>query len=355
MTVRRKFQVLTVAAVTAAVAVIGSSLALAASTAQDATQSTQAAAQAKKLRVAWVGADFTNPLYASIRAEALKRAKQKKVTLLTTGSNDPTTQINAMQTYIGQKVDVLGMSALNQKGALAVVKQANKARIPVIAVHGPMPGAKVATTITLAWAGLGKTMGRQIVDYCTGRNPCKVALFVGDRADDISVLIQNNVTNTIKNANASNIEVVSNPATGFDPQQASSATTDVLTQHPDIDVLWYVWSAGVLAGAEAVQAAGKAGDVALFSASGTCQMLQFDLQGRINGDVMILTEYEGTALVDSAIKAKLGQKLPKQIAVPTFAITPARAKAVLAGTLKPPAAIAASVVRRLRQAAAGNC
>ncbi len=307
----------------------------------------------KKLKIAWVGVDFTNPLYASIRKEALAEADKQGVELLTTGSNDGAQQINAMQTYIGQKVDALGVSALNTKPAAGVANQAVAAGIPVISVHSTLPGAKVTSAISIDFRGMGEVMGDQIVDYCKDLDPCKLGLFVGSRADDASVEVQEGVESKI--GAASNIKVVANPANGFDPNQAASATTDVLTKVPDINAVWYVWSAGALAGIQAVKTAGKTGKVAVFSGSGVCPMLQADLKGTLNGDVMLFTQLEGKAFVQAAVAAARKQPVEAKQTVPTLGLTPDTAKAYLSGEEKPPAEYAKFVIPALKTAASGKC
>lgn len=280
-------------------------------------------------------------------------AKAKGVDFLYSGSNDPATQVNDMNDYLGEKVDALAASPLDADAAIGIVKQAKKDGIPVVSVHGQIPGAPVSAAIAIDFPGIGVTMGQQIVQYCKKFNPCRVGLFVGSRGDDASVQVQTGVQSQLKND--PNIQVVANPGNGFDPSEASSATTDVLTKYPNINVLWYVWSAGDLAGIQAVKTAGLTGKVAVFSGSGTCQMLQDDLNGTEQGDVMLFTQVEGKDLIDTAAALANHQSVPAVQTVPTYPLTPTTAKEVLNGTLKLPASVSGFATSELKQAASGKC
>jgi ribose transport system substrate-binding protein len=308
------------------------------------------AAPAKAFRIGLVEPSLSNPFIKAMADGAKARAKKVGVTLLVVGSNDPTAQVNAAETYIGSKVDALIVNAIDSKAISTAVQDANKAGIPVVSLQAPPASGKTVSVITNGLRTIGVLNGKQVVAYCATRNPCKVGLIEGSIADQSGVTYQNGLLSVIKGK--SNIKVVAKAPTNYDSTEALNATQTILTAHPDVNVFFYWWSAGLLAGVEALKNAGKTGQIALVSGSAPCQSIQALLKGETYGDVMSFPEIEGAYAVDAAVAALKHQPVKKSIETPSYPITKQSALAILAGKIKPPASL--PVLAHLKKAK-GTC
>jgi ribose transport system substrate-binding protein len=301
-------------------------------------------------RIGLVEPSLSNPFIKAMADGAAARAKKLGVKLSIVGSNDPTAQVNAAQTYIGSKVDALIVNAIDSKAISSAVQDANKAGIPVVSLQAPPAAGKTVSVITNGLRTIGVLNGKQVVAYCASKNPCKIALIEGSKADQSGVTYQNGLLSVIKGK--SNIKVVASAPTNYDSTEALNATATILTAHPDVNVFFYWWSAGLLAGVEALKNAGKTGEIALVSGSAPCLSIQALLKGETYGDVMSFPELEGAYAIDAALKAIKGQPVKKSIQTPSYPITKASAEALLAGKTKPPANL--PVMAHLKKAK-GRC
>src|SRR5262249_23750841 len=149
------------------------------------------------------------------------------------------------------------------------------------ALQAPPAAGKVVSTISPDLYSLGIQNGKQLLVWCKSRNPCEVGFIRGNLADQSGITYENGAKSII--SKTSNIKQVASAPTNYDPTAANNATTDLITAHPNIAAFFYPWSQGALAGAEAVKAAGKTGQIAIVTGSGTCPVLQKMFAGEVYG------------------------------------------------------------------------
>src|SRR4249920_901620 len=70
------------------------------------------ASQQATLRFGLVLPDLNNPFISSQRDGAVAEAKKYGITLLVKGSNNGADQVNVFETYVGAKVDFLGINTI---------------------------------------------------------------------------------------------------------------------------------------------------------------------------------------------------------------------------------------------------
>jgi ribose transport system substrate-binding protein len=150
----------------------------------------------------------------------------------------------------------------------------------------------------------GQLLGRLVVGGCAHTNPCEVLWLPGLPTLPLEKSRQDGMYSIIKSHK--NIKVVAVAAGGYLAAPALTATQNVLSAHPNLDV---VVSSGdqMIAGAvKAAQAAGKAGEIKMYGNGCTFEAKQLILQGKQAGCTVYLPRSEGRAVVQALVNAVNG-------------------------------------------------
>lgn len=318
-----------------------------------AAATTAHASKAANYRIGLVLPDLSNLYIAGIRDGAQAEAKKVGATVLVKGTNDAAGQANALQSYVGAKVNAIIVDAIDGHAIVPAIKAANSAGIPVIAIQSNVYGGKVATFIAGREDRAGDAMGQNAVQWCQNINPCKIGVVEGILADQSGATENKAFRATV--ASHKNIQIVGGAETQYDPEKALQVATDLLTAHPDLNYIYAWWDPGGAASVKAIQAAGRLGKVGVASQNGDCIELGLVLKGDASVTAAFFPSIIGGTGIDSAIKAIKGQKLPSYIEAPVLGVDTQDANAWLAGKSSPPAALKADIITRLKQAKSGHC
>ncbi len=309
---------------------------------------------AANYRIGLVLPDLSNLYIAGIRDGAEAQAKKTGgVTILVKGTNDASGQADALESYVGAKVNAIVVDAIDGHAIVPAIEAANKANIPVIAIQSNVYGGKTATFIAGREDLAGDAMGSNAVTWCKNINPCQVGIVEGILADQSGATENKAFRATI--AKHPNIKVVGAAETQYDPEKALTVATDLLTAHPGLNYIYAWWDPGGAASVQAIQAAGKLGKVGVASQNGDCIELGLVLKGSASVTAAFFPDIIGGDAVTNAIKAIKGQKLPTYIEAPVLGVSTPDANNWLAGKGSPPAALKADVIQRLKQAKSGHC
>ena len=86
-----------------------------------------------------------------------------KVTMLTSGSNDPAEQRKAAESYFARGIDGMLLSSFNPNAVLPIVQEANKRNIPVVTHDSMVPGGRQIAIFPMA-VGAGEIVGKAMLD-----------------------------------------------------------------------------------------------------------------------------------------------------------------------------------------------
>jgi ribose transport system substrate-binding protein len=309
---------------------------------------------AKKYRIGLVLPLLSNPAISPIRDGAVQAAKTMNAEVLVKGTNDPAEQNAAMMTYINLKVDALIFDPIDSAAVSPAVQKANSLGIPVIGVIGGASKGKIATLISPDWYKLGFDVAKQsAAGWCKSLNPCNVAIVGGANAPGPGLDSGKGIVAGLKTQK--NAKLVQTEYTDYSAPKALNAAQAIISAHPDLNFISTWWSVGAISTTAAVRAANKLGKIGIGGVSATCPVLKDMFAGNVYNDVFIFSDKMGVDSLHAAISAIQKKTLPKVSVSPHYAVTLAMAKSILAGTLKPPAAIRPQVIARLKQAKAGKC
>jgi ribose transport system permease protein len=326
-------------------------VAAAASTAATARSDAAHGKAAKKLRIGYVLPDLANPFIAGLRDGAVAEAKKQGIDLLVKGTNDSKGQTDAMLAYVGAKVDAIGVDAIDGAAIAPAVKAANKAGIPVIAIQAQPNSGKVATFIAANNKQGGVLIGKSIVEYCKGKNPCKLGVVEGNLADQSGRDENTGMLSVVKKAK--NIKLVGHQPTDYDPVKALNVATNLLTANPDLNYIYSWWDQGAEAAVQAAKSKNVVGKIGIAGFGGNCLNLADVIKGRIHHETVFFPQSMGAQLVQAAMKAVNGEKLPAITPAPILGVTTQYANDLLSGKAQPPAGM--GIIEKLKQAKSGKC
>src|SRR5260370_25200249 len=120
----------------------------------------------KKMSVGLVLINLQAKFFNDINAGAQDAAKTAGVNLqVIDGNNDPSAQVNAVETLTQQKVDGIIMVAIDVKGIVPALQDAAKNGVKVVAVDAKVEGSKRQTFIGVDNATAGADFGDLFCKY----------------------------------------------------------------------------------------------------------------------------------------------------------------------------------------------
>jgi ABC-type sugar transport system substrate-binding protein len=295
-----------------------------------------------EINIAWFTPSATNTWLAADYKGILEAADESGASVDRFDANfDATTQLGQMQDALTLgKYEILIVSPLNPAALVPVAEKARAqgvlvvSRLSTIGTDIDSLDSSVEGVIT---AGIrlsdgGSYIGQLIVKACEGIDPCRVAYLPGDAAQAADQIRTQAVKEEL--AKADNIELVAEQAGGFDSATGLAVTQNILTANAQLDVIAAASSQPIAGALQAVEQAGRTGEIALVSSGGTVEDLEGVRSGTIFGTVVSLPITEGRIGTELGIKAAQGVTV--KTSVVTFALTAFDSPMVTKETLDSP-------------------
>jgi len=255
-----------------------------------------------------VANSFDAPMLAA--AQAVAADNNAKVTVFD-ANNDPQVQHSQLQDVItSKKYDGIITQPIFGTGLVDLVTQAVDQGIKVVNINqilGPdlttaepqVPG--MSASVALVPTDLGKNIGEQTVAACAARSldPCTVGYLYDIKASALDVAMRDGFNEATK---GSPIKIVAEGESFFTATVALGAVQDMLTAHPDIQVI--VGSdQGIQGAVQAIDAAGKAKDISLVGYGGSATGVAGVAAGTWFSTVLMTPASEGRLGMQALIKA----------------------------------------------------
>lgn len=301
----------------------------------------QRAEAGKQILIGWTSLAFTIPALADARDGAeLEARKLGNVKLTYAVAPDAPTQLTAVQNLLARRVTVLAIDVNDSGAILPAIRQANQAHVPVIIFVSPAASsAKVATTVITPDVQGGK----QIAQWVASRvKSGKVGILQGAKSNEAGYNRETGVRAELAKFSGISIGGYAEGQWVRDTGEAKAA--DMLTRAPDLKAIISLNDEMALGALQAVQSRGLAGKVIITGYNGECAALQ----NIWNRGGMSATLYQpfrdiGATVVDSAVKAAAGKKLPAITNMPQIVMDRAMMQRVHRGRVKVSAGVRASV------------
>lgn len=191
----------------------------------------------KDVKIGFAQQTLTAPYYVAMEKEAKRLAKEKGFTLIFQAANDdPVTQVNQVQTMVSQGVDVVVINAVSpatEKSQIAAISKTT----PVMFIDTPIPDVGF-TTVQSDNVTIGKGAGELMAERVGEGESIQLAILNGGATDEVVGPQRREGFLSGLEAGGVKYEIVGDQPANYTQDDAVSATEDLLSAHPDIDVIF---------------------------------------------------------------------------------------------------------------------
>lgn len=208
------------------------------------------------IQVGFVVPDSANPFFIHMTEAISQGLKQHGIDLQVASANmDVNKSINAIETFVSAKVDVLIVSPVDEKAVEPALEAARKAGIKVLSFGGELNHTDV--NLLSDQAGIGKALGENAAAWVNDKlgGSAEVGLIVFTATNNVTV--RANALEEALKAGAPGAKIVAKQEAAS-VADAQKVAENMLQAHPNIQVIATNADTLALGVLEAVKAAGRA-------------------------------------------------------------------------------------------------
>lgn len=246
-------------------------------------------------------------------------AKQNVKIDILSADKDLAKQVNQVQDFIAQPVDAIIVCPVDSAGIAGAVAAANARNIPVFTADIAAAGGKVVSHIASDNVAGGRLAGEYAGKLLNGKGnvailDLRTVTSVQDRVKGFKEAI----------AKFSGIKIVADEdVADAKRENAVPKATDMLTAHPDINLIFGINDNVALGALSALQQANKKDVMVIgFDAGSEAQTNISSGTSPLKGDAIQFPHLIGLTTVDAVVRSLNGEQVPAKIAVPTGMVTP---------------------------------
>jgi ribose transport system substrate-binding protein len=256
-----------------------------------------------------------NPYFVSMDQAIRTMAKENDTKLtVSDAQNDSATQLNDIQNFISQNVDVILVNPVDSDAIVPAINAANNAHIPVIAMDRGANGGTVLTTVASDNVEAGK-MAAQAVEKLVGKD-AKVIELSGTPGASATIDRGKGFNDEGKTLG---LNVLSSQSANFDRTTGLNTTQNMLQSHKDVQVIFAQNDEMALGAAKAVQASGQ--KIAIFGIDGEAETHEAIKAGTMTGTIAQAPAKIGEMALQAAFDHYQGKTLEKTINSPIYLVT----------------------------------
>jgi ribose transport system substrate-binding protein len=285
------------------------------------------ASNQKVKKVAFFGFASANSFAQATWAGVQQAAKQYGAKAKFFDPNfDPQKQVSQIQDALTtQQYQLFVVQANDGNAVVPAVKQAISQGVTVVGEFTPVgsnydsiqPQVPKMIFVGEAPVDNGHKLGQLGIQACKGLDPCNLAYLQGFKALPLDNARTAAVMQTLKTA--PNIKVVASPEGGYTQASGLKATQDVLSAHPDVNVM--IGSSQAIEGAQqAVKSTGKLptspaelkkpNTIKLIGNGGSCQAVKAVKAGQWFAAYVAAERSAGEKATEIGVQAANGKKVP---------------------------------------------
>jgi len=269
------------------------------------------AARADDVYIPVISKGFQHQFWQAVKAGAEQSAKANNVKITFEGPETEAMvdkQIDMLSAALAKKPNALGFAALDSKAAIPLLKKAQAANVPVIAFDSGVDSDIPLTTCTtdnLAAAGLAADkMAAMIGDAG------EVAVIVHDQTSRTGIDRRDGFVNRMKDKHP-NVKIVSVQYGGGDHLKSAEIAKAMIQANPNLKGIFGANEGSAEGAAIGVKESGK--KLVLIGYDSGKEQKEAIMSGAMAGAITQNPVGIGQCVVDSAVKALKGDKLPKII------------------------------------------
>ena len=254
---------------------------------------------------------FQHQFWQAVKAGAEQSAKEHNVRITFEGPETEAMvdkQIDMLSAALAKKPQALGIAALDSKAAIPLLKRAQSNKIPVIAfdsgVDSDIPLTTCATD-NLAAAALAADKMADMIG-----NSGEVGVIVHDQTSRTGIDRRDGFLNEMKSKHP-NIKIVSVQYGGGDHLKSAEIAKAMIQANPNIKGMFGANEGSAEGAAIGVKESGK--KLVLIGYDSGKEQKEDIMSGVMAGAITQNPIGIGKCVVDSAVKALKGEKLPKKV------------------------------------------
>jgi len=189
--------------------------------------------------------------------------------------NRPDKEIQLVNTYLARGVDAVIISPLSNTASITALKRANERGVTVITYNTTVSSDIPAAHIESNQEDLGRRTGEKALAYIEEKlnGKAKVAILAfKSQAAEQSDARSNGFKEALKKLPG--VRIVAEQDAWL-PEMAVKKAGDILTAHPDLDIIWAANEGGTVGSVMAVKNTGRAEKVAVFGTDTSEQLIGF--------------------------------------------------------------------------------
>jgi len=260
----------------------------------------------------------------SVQRGMTEQAADSNVAILTANSdNKVEKEANLIDTYIARGVKAIVIAPLGEEASIPALKRADAKGIKIVTwttdIKADFPVSTVGSSGHNMGAGTGQAAARFIKEKLDGK--ANVAL-IGFKAQ-LASLSDARTTGFLDEAKKGGELNIQAEQDAWLAEKAATVVTDILTAHPDINIVYAANEGGTVGAAKAFRSAGKKGKVWVFGSDGWEQITNFlqDDEGVMVATTAAQPKLIGREAVKAALDAVDGKPVEKHVEVPVVPLS----------------------------------
>jgi len=236
---------------------------------------------------------------------------------------DPQKQASMIEDCIARKPDVIVVNAVDPEAVVAPIKKAFDAGIPVITQNANCAAdgqQYIKTFVGSQSYDQGFAVGKMMVAKL-GNKAAKV-IFLGGKPGQTDYVNRVQGAKDAWAAGGVSYEVLADQPAEWSKDKALSVMQDLLTRYPTgIDAVYAVDDPMAIGALEAIKAAGREKEIAVYGTNGNVDACQAIKNGEMAGTALQMSYLVGVYTVRAAYDVKVGRLVASQILAPTAPVT----------------------------------
>lgn len=277
---------------------------------------TTSAADAESLEIVYLSPSFDTSdawerNYWAIQGRLDELGVDYKMQALAVASHvDHAGQLAQVESVIAKGADYVVLGPTEYEAAIPALRKLKDAGIPTVFYNYIEPHddekARAMTYVAFDHYEGGRMTGEWAAEWLDGQG--KVAIILG-APGQTSDLRKNGFLEVIQNY--PDIEVVIGPYTDFERSKAYDAAQNLLTAHPDLDMIYGVSSSIGLGSGHAVRQLNKSDEIATMGFGGTGDEIIAMEEGWLTASVLRCIDDGGAGVANAIIAHSKGEDVPQ--------------------------------------------
>lgn len=242
------------------------------------------------------------------------------------GQDDIIKQITSMEDLISSGVEIMILNPLDHKALVPAVNAAAKSNVPVFIVDSQIDEtADYITSIQASNEGNGWLVGEWAVNKLNNRE-IKVALISGSQGNPVGQakrlgFFEGFTESQLMTSGNSDLNILAQGWGNWTLLGGIEAMEDILSAHPDVNLLVAENDAMAMGALKAIEESGKADNILVVGYDGQKEAYELIMEGKYGATALNSPSELARLVVESVVKYKNGLRLDKVIHTPAVLIT----------------------------------